>query len=166
MDNTFQGTALAKNAFLSYNGDRRSILTHEHVVCGELRHAARTRLVVWAFVTLGTYAVSAPVSGTEDASTHFSFTQQYGHISRSCGLRFSGIRSVLLTTHQHFDSTSFRLRLRPRVRSQLLHATRTLKLNAVASELVEYRSTSAAERNDVGSTNMIDLCSPVPLGAI
>ena len=48
----------------SKDGDRRSILTHEHVVCGELRHVARTRLVVGAFFILGTYAMSAPCCST------------------------------------------------------------------------------------------------------
>ena len=42
----------------SKDSDWRSVLTHEHVVCGELRHAARTRLMVWALLALGTYAVS------------------------------------------------------------------------------------------------------------
>ena len=51
-----------QSVITSWNGDWRSILTHEHTVCGELRHAARTRLVVWAFFTFGTYAVSTPVS--------------------------------------------------------------------------------------------------------
>ena len=39
----------------------RAILTYEQKVCGELRHAAKTRLMVWAFFTLATYAVTAPV---------------------------------------------------------------------------------------------------------
>ena len=81
----------------------------------------------------------------------FRFTRQYRHISRSCGLRFSGIRGVLLKNHQHFDSTSFRLRLRPCVGSQPTHTTSMLKLDSVASELVEYRSTSAARRDNVDS---------------
>ena len=79
---------------------------------------------------------------------HFSFTRQYGQMSR---LRFSGIRGVLLKTLQHLESTSFRFRPCPRVGSQPIHSTTTLKLNAVASELVEYRSPYAAERDDVAS---------------
>ena len=53
---------LRQSGTTSTDGDWRSISTHEHVACGELRHAARTRLMVWAFSTLGTYAMSAPVS--------------------------------------------------------------------------------------------------------
>ena len=53
---------LRQPVMTSQNGGCRSILTHELVVCGEHRHAGRTRLMVWAFSTLGTYAVSTPVS--------------------------------------------------------------------------------------------------------
>ena len=52
-----------------------------------------------------------------------------------------------------------------------MHSTSTFKLNAVSSELVESRSTCAAERDDVASvahfSNRYDyLCSPVFLGAL
>ena len=58
-------STIAKNAFVSpskscQDGDWFSILTHKHV--GELRHAARTRLLVRAFLAPGTHKVSAPVS--------------------------------------------------------------------------------------------------------
>ena len=37
------GRECSRQSFItSWNGNRRSILTHEHMVCGELRHAART----------------------------------------------------------------------------------------------------------------------------
>ena len=88
--------------------------------------------------------------------------------SRSYGLRCSGIRSVLLKTHQHFDSTNFRLHLCPPVGSQLIHFTDTFKFNAVASDFVECRSTCLGERAVTSSqtclTDMIDFCNPVFLG--
>ena len=46
----------------SQDSDWRSLLTHEHAVCRELRHAARTRPMVWAIFALGTYAVATPAS--------------------------------------------------------------------------------------------------------
>ena len=46
----------------SWESDWRSILTHDDVVCGELRHAARTRPMVLAIFVLGTYAVATPAS--------------------------------------------------------------------------------------------------------
>ena len=58
---------------------------------------------------------------------------------------------LLRVALQHFDSTSFGLHLCPRVDSQPMHSTSTFKLNAVSSELVESRSTCAAERDDVAS---------------
>ena len=90
------------------------MFTHEQVVCGELRHAARTRLMVWAFFT-GTF--------------------------------------LLRVALQHFDSTSFidYIFALNTVDSQPMHSTSTFKLNAVSSELVESRSTCAAERDDVAS---------------
>ena len=107
---------------------------------------ARTRLMVWALFNPCTYAISAPVSKwcmRRLALFHFSFTPQHGCVSRSCGLHFNSIGSALL------NSTSFRLQLCHRVGSQPIHSTSTFKLNAVASELVECRSTCAAERDDV-----------------
>ena len=32
----------------NWDSDWRSIITHEHVVCGDFRHAAKTRLMVWS----------------------------------------------------------------------------------------------------------------------
>ena len=58
---------------------------------------------------------------------------------------------LLRVALQHFDSISFRLHLCPHVNSQTIHSISTLKLNAVSSELVESRSTCAAERDDVAS---------------
>ena len=92
-----------------------------------------------------------------------------GPFSRSYGLRCSGIRSVLLKTHQHFDSTNFMLHLCPRVGSQLIHFTNTFKLKSVASDFVEYRSTCTAERDllppsQTCLTDMIDFCNPVFFG--
>ena len=46
----------------SWESDWRSILTHDDVVCGELRHTARTRPMVLATFVLGTYAVAIPAS--------------------------------------------------------------------------------------------------------
>ena len=51
---------LRQSVTTSLNGDRRSILTHERVVCGGLRHATGTRLMVWALLAKGTYALWAP----------------------------------------------------------------------------------------------------------
>ena len=58
----FSKNCLRRSVTTNKNGDWRTILTNEHVVGGELRHASRTRLMVWSFLTFGTYAVSAPVS--------------------------------------------------------------------------------------------------------
>ena len=46
----------------SWDSDWRSILTHDDVVCGELRHTARTRPMELATFALGTYAVATPAS--------------------------------------------------------------------------------------------------------
>ena len=96
---------------------------------------------------------------------NFSLTPQ--HISRFCGLRFSGTGCVLLK----IPST-----LTPRVSdfvfafvsaSQPITQTTRSKLDSAVRELVAYRSTSAAERDDVASAaHFLELCCRVLLGAI
>ena len=120
--------------------------------------------MVWAFFTLGTYAVPTPHSERQMRHLvlfNFVLARQHTHISRSCGLRFSG--SVLLKTLQHFDSTSFRLRLCSRVSSQPIHTTSSLKLDSVASELL--RNVIMLLLSHTCPTDMMDLRSPVSLGA-
>ena len=96
---------------------------------------------------------------------NFSLTPQ--HISRFCGLRFSGTGCVSLKSHRHCDSKSFRLRLRVRVGSQPITQSTRSKLDSVVRELVTCRSTSAAERDDVASAaHFLELCCRVPLDAI
>ena len=118
-----------------WSGTWRSMLTREHIQSvANFDTPAGLRLMVWAFFTLGTNAVSSPVSHRqirENVLFNFSFTGQYWHMSTSCGLRFSGTRSVLLETHQHFGSISFRLRHCSRVDSQPIHTTRKFKLDSV-----------------------------------
>ena len=66
---------------------------------------------------------------------------------------------------QHVDSTSFRLRLRPHVGSQPIHATSTLRPNAVANELVLW-NVMILPLSHTCPTDVVDLCRPVSLGAI
>ena len=57
---------VGKNGFVNPSSRARVVisvvLAREQKVCGERRHAARTRLMMWALIALGTYVVSAPVS--------------------------------------------------------------------------------------------------------
>ena len=96
---------------------------------------------------------------------NFSFIRQYKHICRSRGLP----QCLAQKPHQHFDSTSFRLCLCPRVGSQPIHTTSKFKLDSVASELVEYRSmlrnVMTLPLSHICPTDMIDLCSPASFGA-
>ena len=107
---------------------------HDSCLCKVQR-----RLMVWAFCNFGTYAMQCLHrfrNGTcvNPCCSASASPSNKRHISWSRGLRFNGTRSVSLYAHQHFDSTSSRLRLCRR-----------------ASELVEYPSTNAAERDDVAS---------------
>ena len=106
--------------------------------------------MVWSFFTLCTYAAGSERQLRQLVLFFFSLTRQYNNNSRSCGLRFSGTRRGWLINHQHFDSTSFGLRLCPYVTSQSIH-TSTCQLDSVASGLAENGSISAAERDDVAS---------------
>ena len=51
----------------------------------------------------------------------------------------------------HFDFTLSRLHLCRRISSQSIHTTSTFELNSIANDLVEGRSTSPAERDDLAS---------------
>ena len=86
---------------------------------------------------------------------HFCFTRQHRHASRSRGLSFGVTRRVRHKAHQPFDCIDSMTSIRRRVESESIHSTHTLKLDSISSELVEYRSTSAAERHDVASVALL-----------
>ena len=92
-----------------------------------------------------------------DSATHFQILRVALQRNRLC----------LAQNPIDTDSTSFRLRLRFRVGSQPITQTTRSKLDSVVRELVAYRSTSAAERDDVASAaHFLELCCRVLLGAI
>ena len=66
MTRAFARYNVGKNGFVNPSSRARVVisvvLADEHVVCGERRQAVRNRLMVWALLALGTYAVSAPGS--------------------------------------------------------------------------------------------------------
>ena len=74
-----------------------------------------------------------------------------GTIPGSRGLRFGDTRSVLLEAHQHFGFAWSSLHPCRRTSCQPIHTTSTFELNSIASELIEDRSTSTAERDDIAS---------------
>ena len=135
------------------NGDWRSILTREHVVCGELRHAARTRLVVWGLLDPWHVRRVCTRCGTANASTR------------------GAARSVLFKVHQHFDSICSRLRPCRRVGSQPIHPTKTFELASVASNSFSIVppvlwNVMMLPLCHTWPTDMIDLCRTVFLGAM
>ena len=123
----------------SRSGDWRSIFTHEH---SQRRSSTRRRSVLLKTNSLpglaGCASTTPAVSSTETINT--------------------------------LTNASFRLRPCPRIGSQPIHTTSLLKLDSVASELVEYRSTSAnvmmLPLSHTCPADMMNLCSPVSLGAI
>ena len=111
--------------------------------------------MVRAFLALGTCAVSAPVSKWQMRQLmllHFSFTRQYRYVFQvSQGCASAAPALSCSKAHQHFGSTCTRLHPCRCISSQRIHTTSTFELKSIASKLVEDRSTSAAERDDVAS---------------
>ena len=125
--------------------------------------------MVWAFLYWHARSVRTSF-GTVNASKlvlfNLSFTRQYKQMSRSCALRFSGTRSVLLKTPSTFLTPpvfSFRLCLRPRVGSQPIHTTSTFELNSIANELIEDLSTNTAQLDDIASVAHVSHQEDQPL---
>ena len=134
-----------QSVIASKDGDWRSILTHKHAVSGELRHAAGD----------STHVRSVDTSfGRVNASVR---VVQLLTLSAIQG-RFQGSRvalqricSVLLEAHPHPGSASSGRLLRRRVGSQPIHPTSTTEIDSMSSQLVENRTTSAAEHKNISS---------------